>query len=98
MTRLRKRFLPLILALVLLPLGYAVAPIYSFLAEDHPALRGPWGWIPVPEQAPYQEGVVDPAYRAAADAARDILSRHRLRIFLLRPGSWSFPPGKWPSP
>ncbi len=70
----------LILAIILLLLGYAAAPVYLFFAEDNPAMLGPFGWARVPGEAPYTEGMVDPAYRRAADAARIVLSDQRASI------------------
>jgi serine beta-lactamase-like protein LACTB, mitochondrial len=70
----------LILAIILVPLGYLAAPIYLFFAEDYPAMLGPFGWIEVPNEAPYTEGFVDPEYRDAADNVRDILTSRRAEI------------------
>ena len=77
-SRIRK--LGLILVVVSAPLVYAIAPLYLFLAEDNPAILGPFGWLPVPENAPYTEGMVKPEYRAAADEMRDLLLAHRAAI------------------
>lgn len=80
MKKIRMRVIALVLVAILMPLGYAMAPLYYFFAEDYPVLRGPWGWIEVPDTAPYTEGAVDPAYRQAADKAQGILSARRATI------------------
>ncbi|MDT8429615.1 MAG: serine hydrolase domain-containing protein [Pseudomonadales bacterium] len=58
-------------------IAYMLLPIYGFMAEDYPVLRGPWGWREVPTQAPYQQGVVAPGYEMAAVAAAELLQQHR---------------------
>lgn len=68
------------LTAILALFGYFAAPVYLFIAEDHPALVGPLGWTAVPDEAPYTEGFVDPAYRDAAERARDKLTAHRAAI------------------
>lgn len=68
------------LAAILLGTGWVLAPVYQFFAEGNAALRGPFGWVEIPEEAPYTEGSVAPGYDAGAAAAREILAAHRAEI------------------
>ncbi|WP_375203261.1 serine hydrolase domain-containing protein [Hyphococcus sp.] len=76
----RKLTLATLLTAFFLTVTYFAAPVYHFFAEDHPGMTGPFGWMTVPDEAPYTEGVVDPRYSAAAKKAQAIMAEHRASI------------------
>ncbi|MFC2952935.1 serine hydrolase domain-containing protein [Marinicaulis aureus] len=80
MTFNNKTRIAVLLAAVLVAVSYFAAPVYLFFAEDHPGMTGPFGWITVPDEAPYTQGVVDPRYSDAAKTAQAIMAEHRAAI------------------
>lgn len=80
--RSHKLSLILLVSVLLLGSGLLLKPIYLFIAESFPQLRGSWGWVDVSSNAPFSETLFDSNYRTSADRSRQILEQHRQELGL----------------